>query len=209
MSLELCGGTHVSRTGEIGLVKIVSEGGIAAGVRRIEALTGYASLRRFNEASDMLGRISELLKVSEDMIIERTERLLDDVKEGEREVARLRQRLASGGVDSLISGKIMVDQVPVVAASVDLADQEALRNLADGVREKLGSGIVLLGSRSGEKVLFVATVSQDLVKQGFNAGSIVREAAKVAGGGGGGRPDMAQAGGRGCFQAGRGSQSRC
>lgn len=196
MSLELCGGTHVSRTGEIGLVKIVSEGGIAAGVRRIEAVTGYASLQRFNEATDMLGRISELLKVSEDMIIERTEKLLDDVKEGEREVARLRQRLASGGVDSLISGKIMVDQVPVVAASIDLADQEALRNLADGVREKLGSGIVLLGSRSGEKVLFVATVSQDLVKQGFNAGFIVREAAKVAGGGGGGRPDMAQAGGR-------------
>jgi alanyl-tRNA synthetase len=196
VSLELCGGTHVSRTGKIGLVKIVSEGGIAAGVRRIEAVTGYTSLRRFNEANDMLRDMSELLKVPEDMIIERTERLLDELKEGEREATRLRQRLASGGVDSLISDKIMIGQVPVVAASVDLSDQEALRNLADGVREKLGSGIVLLGSRSGEKILFVATVSRDLVKQGFNAGSIVREAAKVAGGGGGGRPDMAQAGGK-------------
>jgi alanyl-tRNA synthetase len=196
VSLELCGGTHVSRTGKIGLVKIVSEGGIAAGVRRIEAVTGYTSLRRFNEANDMLHDMSELLKVPEDMIIERTERLLDELKEGEREATRLRQRLASGGVDSLISDKIMIGQVPVVAASVDLSDQEALRNLADGVREKLGSGIVLLGSRSGEKILFVATVSRDLVKQGFNAGSIVREAAKVAGGGGGGRPDMAQAGGK-------------
>lgn len=196
VSLELCGGTHVSRTGKIGLVKIVSEGGIAAGVRRIEAVTGYASLRRFNEAKDVLHKISQLLKVTEDMIIERTEKLLDDLKENERETVRLRQRVASGGIDSLVSGKIMIDQVPVVAASVELADQEALRNLADGVREKLGSGIVLLGSRSGEKVLFVATVSRDLVKQGFNAGSIVREAAKVAGGGGGGRPDMAQAGGR-------------
>ena len=196
ISLELCGGTHVSRTGEIGLVKIVSESGIAAGVRRIEAITGYAFLQRFNDMDREFQSLAEILKVPEDMMVERVEKLLDELKEKEREIARLRERLAVGGVDSLVAGRIMVDDIPVVAASVELADPEALRNLADAVRDKLGSGIVLLGSKAEEKVLFVATVSRDLVKQGFNAGSIVREAAKVAGGGGGGRPDMAQAGGR-------------
>ena len=196
ISLELCGGTHVSRTGEIGLVKIVSESGIAAGVRRIEAITGYAFLQRFNDMDREFQSLAEILKVPEDMMVERVEKLLDELKEKEREIARLRERLAVGGVDSLVAGRIMVDDIPVVAAPVELADPEALRNLADAVRDKLGSGIVLLGSKAEEKVLFVATVSRDLVKQGFNAGSIVREAAKVAGGGGGGRPDMAQAGGR-------------
>lgn len=196
ISLELCGGTHVSRTGEIGLVKIVSESGIAAGVRRIEAITGYAFLQRFNDMDREFQSLAEILKVPEDMMVERVEKLLGELKEKEREIARLRERLAVGGVDSLVAGRIMVDDIPVVAASVELADPEALRNLADAVRDKLGSGIVLLGSKAEEKVLFVATVSRDLVKQGFNAGSIVREAAKVAGGGGGGRPDMAQAGGR-------------
>ncbi|HOL51457.1 MAG TPA: alanine--tRNA ligase [Bacillota bacterium] len=196
ISLELCGGTHVSRTGEIGLVKIVSESGIAAGVRRIEAITGYAFLQRFNDMDREFQSLAEILKVPEDMMVERVEKLLGELKEKEREIARLRERLAVGGVDSLVAGRIMVDDIPVVAAPVELADPEALRNLADAVRDKLGSGIVLLGSKAEEKVLFVATVSRDLVKQGFNAGSIVREAAKVAGGGGGGRPDMAQAGGR-------------
>ncbi|MEA4883451.1 MAG: alanine--tRNA ligase [Clostridia bacterium] len=196
VSLELCGGTHVSRTGDIGLVKVVSEGGVAAGVRRIEAVTGFGALAYLNSSRTVVKEIADLLKVPEDAMVGRIDKLLRDLHEQDREISRLRSKLAAGGVDSIVAGRVMIGDIPVVASAVDEMDAEALRGMSDKVREKLGSGVVLLGAASGDKVSFVATVSRDLVARGFNAGAIVREAARAAGGGGGGRPDMAQAGGR-------------
>lgn len=196
VSLELCGGTHVARTGDIGMIKIASEGGIAAGIRRIEAVTGLGALDYVNRVHSVLREAADLLKVPEDSLAHRVERLLHDLHDQEREVQRLTQRLAAGSVDSIIAARAMVGDVAVVAAHVEAIDAEGLRNLADQISGKLGSGVVLLGAVIGDKLGFVASVTRDLVGRGYNAGSIVKEAARVAGGGGGGRPDMAQAGGR-------------
>ncbi len=196
VSMELCGGTHVARTGDIGMIKIVSEGGIAAGVRRIEAVTGFGALDYVSRIHFSLREAADLLKVSEDSLVDRVERLLHDVRDHEREVQRLTQRLAAGSIDSILERRVMVGDVAVVAAPAEVADAEGLRNLADQIMDKLGSGVVLLGAVIGDKLGFVASVTRDLVGRGYNAGSIVKEAARIAGGGGGGRPDMAQAGGR-------------
>jgi len=196
VSLELCGGTHVARTGDIGMIEIVSEGGIAAGVRRIEAVTGLGALDFTNRTRRVLREVADVLKVSEDSVAARVDRLMQDLHDQEREVHRLTQRLAAGSIDSIVAAREMVGHVAMVAAAVEAPDAEGLRNLADQVRDKLGSGIVLLGAVTGDKLGFVACVTRDLVELGYNAGSIVKEAARAAGGGGGGRPDMAQAGGR-------------
>lgn len=196
VSLELCGGTHVARTGDIGMIKIVSEGGIAAGVRRIEAVTGLGALDFVNRTRRVLHEAADILKTSEDSLAARIDRLMQDLHDQEREVHRLTQRLAAGSVDSIVAAREMVGDIAVVAAPVEAPDAESLRNLADQIRDKLGSGIVLLGAVTGDKLGFVACVTRDLVELGYNAGAIVKEAARAAGGGGGGRPDMAQAGGR-------------
>lgn len=196
VSLELCGGTHVARTGDIGMIKIVSEGGIAAGVRRIEAVTGLGTLGYANRTRSALREVADILKVPEDSLAARVDRLMQDLHDQEREVHRLTQRLAAGSIDSVVAAREMVGEVAVVAAAVEAADAESLRNLADQIRDRLGSGIVLLGAVTGDKLGFVACVTRDLVELGYNAGAIVKEAARAAGGGGGGRPDMAQAGGR-------------
>ena len=196
VSLELCGGTHVARTGDIGMIKVVSEGGIAAGVRRIEAVTGLGALDYANRTRAALREVAEILKVSEDSVAVRVDKLIQDLHDEEREVHRLTSRLAAGSVDSIVAGREMVGGVAVVASPVEAPDAESLRNLADQIRDRLGSGIVLLGAVTGDKLGFVACVTRDLVELGYNAGAIVKEAARAAGGGGGGRPDMAQAGGR-------------
>jgi len=196
VSLELCGGTHVARTGDIGMIKIVSEGGIAAGVRRIEAVAGLGALDFVNRTRRTLREVADVLKVSEGSVADRVDRLMQDLHDQEREVHRLTQRLAAGSVDSVVAAREMVGDVAVVAAPVEAPDPESLRSLADQIRDRLGSGIVLLGAVTGDKLGFVACVTRDLVELGYNAGAIVREAARAAGGGGGGRPDMAQAGGR-------------
>jgi alanyl-tRNA synthetase len=196
VSLELCGGTHAARTGDIGMIKIVSEGGIAAGVRRIEAVTGLGALDYVNRTRSALHEVADILKVSEDSVSARVDRLMQDLHDKEREVHRLTQRLAAGSIDSIVAAREMVGGVAMVAAPVEAPDAEGLRNLADQIRDKLGSGIVLLGAVTGDKLGFVACVTRDLVELGYNAGAIVKEAARAAGGGGGGRPDMAQAGGR-------------
>ena len=196
VSLELCGGTHVARTGDIGMIKIVSEGGIAAGVRRIEAVTGLGALDFVTRTRRVLHEAADILKTSEDSLAARIDRLVQDLHDQEREVHRLTQRLAAGSVDSIVAAREMVGDIAVVAAPVEAPDAEGLRNLADQIRDRLGSGIVLLGAVTGDKLGFVACVTRDLVERGYNAGAIVKEAARAAGGGGGGRPDMAQAGGR-------------
>ncbi len=196
VSLELCGGTHVRRTGDIGLVKIAAEAGIAAGVRRIEAVTGMGALEYLRRSRNIIDRLADTLKSSDDELAARVERLQAELHADEKEIARLRARLAQGNLDSLVAEASSVGGVRVVAAEVEAVDVDGLRNMADMVRDKLGSGIVLLAAGIGGKASFVATVARDLVARGYNAGAIVKQAATAAGGGGGGRADMAQAGGK-------------
>ncbi|UNC92592.1 alanine--tRNA ligase [Candidatus Contubernalis alkaliaceticus] len=195
-SLELCGGTHVKHTGDIGLFKILSESGIGTGLRRIEALSGPGAYHYLSEKEEILTRGSVALKTKEENFLPRLETLIQSYNEMVKENQNLRSKLASQKVDELLDKAVQVKGVPVLAAQVNVTEMEQLRSMADQLKDKMGSGVVVLGSVKGEKVLLVAAVTADLVKKGLHAGKIVGEAAKQTGGGGGGRPDMAQAGGK-------------
>ncbi|SKA04603.1 alanine--tRNA ligase [Selenihalanaerobacter shriftii] len=194
-SLELCGGTHVAATGEISLCKIVNESGIAAGVRRIEAVTGEYAIDYINHRENILKEVATKLKTNPDNLIERTEKLQTEIKELEGEITALKDKLANSQVDDLISNQEEINDINVILEKVEGMDADGLRTMGDNMKTEIESGVILLASNLGEKVLFVSIVTQDLVNQGFNAGQIIGEVARVAGGGGGGRPDMAQAGG--------------
>lgn len=195
-SKELCGGTHVQQTGEIGLFKIVSEGAVAAGVRRIEALTGKAAMKYVADEGAKLRSIAEQLQVSPSEAPQKLEKLLLHVKQLEKELSSLQEKLAASLASELVERAEVVGDLKVLVTEVKAQDPNALRTLGDKLKSKLGPGVMVLGAKAGEKVLFLAMVSPEGVKRGIHAGDIVRQAAKVAGGGGGGRPDMAQAGGR-------------
>ena len=195
-SKELCGGTHVGRTGEIGPFKIVMDGGIASGVRRIECLTGENALRYLSAGLDLLDRVAEALKSDREGVLARIEKMQSAIKESDKALAKVRQEQAFSNIDALIGSSEAVDGSRLLAARFDGMDATDLRNLTDRIKSKLGSGVVLLGSVSGEKPVFIAAVTQDLVDRGLKAGDLAREMAKVAGGGGGGKADMAQAGGK-------------
>lgn len=194
-SMELCGGTHVEATGDIGAFKITSESGIAAGVRRIEAVTGEFALDYFNNKLDILNRTAARLKTDADNVYHRVEQLLDRNKELEKELERLKQKLAGSKKDDLIDQLKEVGGVNVLTAELSELDSQGLRNLTDQIKDKIDSAVIVLASRGENKVVFVASVTDDLVEKGFNAGQIISKVAQIAGGGGGGRPDMAQAGG--------------
>ncbi len=193
-SLELCGGTHTRFTGEIGLFKIVSESGIGTGLRRIEAFTGPGAFYYLNQKEENLKRIARELKTEEDKVISRLESFLNSYRELEKENQRMQQKLASSEVSSLLEEVVEIEGVKVLASQVESSDMEGLRSMVDHLRNKLNSGVVVLGSAVDSKVLLVAMVTKDLTEKGLHAGKIIGEVAKVAGGGGGGRPDMAQAG---------------
>lgn len=195
-SNELCGGTHVGFTGEIGLLKITGESGIGAGLRRIEAVAGRAALDYFRESLKELENIVSLLKVSTDQAPGRIQELQEELRELRRENQRYADRLAARETQSLLDRVNRDGDLNLLSARVQAESMEALRNMADHLKQALGSGIIVLGSTAGGKVQLVATVTEDLVKEGYHAGNILREAAAITGGGGGGRPDMAQAGGR-------------
>ena len=195
-SIELCGGTHLSSTAQAGLVKILGESGVAAGVRRIEALTGESAIAYFNEKEELLNDISQALKSSPQDTLRKVEALNAELKSSEKEIERLRNKLVSGSMDDILAKAVDFKGVKAVAARFDQLDMEALRNTGDMLKNRLGSGVVVLASGYGDKVSFVAMASKDAVDRGVHCGNIVREAAKAAGGGGGGRPDMAQAGGK-------------
>jgi alanyl-tRNA synthetase len=195
ISMELCGGTHVAATGEIGLCKLLSESSIAAGIRRIEAVTGEAALQYIHQEEQRLRKASLLLKASSADFVPKVEKLLTTSKEYEKEIDRLKMQLANLQVDSLIEQAREINGVKVAAARVEHLDAKALRNFADVVRDKLRSGIVVLGTVSDDRVSLVATVTKDLTKT-YHAGNILKEVAAIVGGSGGGRPDMAQAGGK-------------
>jgi alanyl-tRNA synthetase len=193
-SKELCGGTHVGRTGDIGLFKIVSEGGVAAGVRRVEAVTGENALRYAQEQERRVQGISALLKVQPDEVAERVSGILDNVRALEKELARLKSKLAASQGDDLVSQAVDVKGVKVLAAMLDGADVPTLRETMDKLKDKLKSAAIVLASASDGKVSLIAGVTADQTAR-VKAGELVNFVAQQVGGKGGGRPDMAQAGG--------------
>jgi alanyl-tRNA synthetase len=195
-SRELCGGTHLPSSAAIGGFAIVSEGSIGAGLRRIEAVTGKEAQDLALAQRDLLGHAADLMKCPPDGVAERIRALQSELRSAQREIERLQQKSAGALVDDLANQAVDVDGVRVVAARVEAVRSGALRNLADQIRDGLGSGIVVLGCAHEGRVQFVSAVSADLTDAGFHAGRLVGEVAKVAGGGGGGRPDFAQAGGK-------------
>ena len=194
-SVELCGGTHVRRTGDIGLFKITSESGVAAGIRRIEAVTGADALQYVRNEEASLQVVARRLKSNPDQVITKVDQLIRQNRELEKELDQLKARLATTKGDDLQKQVVEVDGVKVLAAQVDGADAKSLREMLDRLKDKLGSAVIVLASIEGEKVNLIAGVTKDLVSR-FHAGKLVGELASQVGGKGGGRPDMAQAGGR-------------
>jgi alanyl-tRNA synthetase len=195
-SIEFCGGTHLRNTAQAGLVKILGESGVAAGVRRLEALTGEAAIAYYAEKENMLNEVSQALKASPQDSLKKVESLGQELKNAEKEIEQLRNKLVSGEAESVLSNAADVKGVKVVTARFDTLDMEGLRNTGDMLKNKLGSGVIVLGSGYGDKVSFVVTATKDVLAKGIHSGNIIKEVAKTAGGGGGGRPDMAQAGGK-------------
>jgi alanyl-tRNA synthetase len=194
MSMELCGGTHVTRTGDIGLLKVVHESAIAAGVRRIEAVTGKEALLHVQKAEEELKKAAGLFKANPLELVDRTDKLFKHTKELEKEIEALKGKLASKDSGDLLSQAREIGGVKVLAAEVSIADVKTLRDFGDKLRDKMASGIILLGSKAGEKALLLCMVTKDLTGK-YSAGNIIKELAPLVGGSGGGRPDMAQAGG--------------
>jgi len=194
-SKELCGGTHVRRTGEIGLIKIVSETSVAAGTRRIEGLTGQGLLDYLRRTSQSLTELSEALRAKPDELVEAVEKLAESEKKLRKQLEAQQLKRAAGQTGDLVAGAKEVKGVRVVSARVEALDRPALRQMVDGLRAKLGSGVVVLGSVSDSKVALVAAVTKDLTNR-LDAGKIVKEAAAIIEGTGGGRKDLAEAGGK-------------
>jgi alanyl-tRNA synthetase len=193
-SKELCGGTHTERTGDIGLFKIISEGSVAAGVRRIEALTGNAALAHVQETSQTVNALAQMLKTKPEELTERFKKTLAQLKTLEKDLAAAKGKRAAQTSDQLLSEAKTVDGVSVLAQEVSVDSPAALRDLADHLKAKMKSGILVLGSRTADKVMLITLVTKDHLDR-YHAGDIVKQVAGVVGGGGGGRPDMAQAGG--------------
>ncbi|MGD0946503.1 MAG: alanine--tRNA ligase [Candidatus Binatia bacterium] len=194
-SIELCGGTHAERTGDIGVFKLRAETGVAAGVRRVEALSGEGALRWLRGREQQLRAIGELLHGSEEDVAVRVGRLVAQQRELERQLKQLQSKLAGSQSDDLLRQARQVDGVTVLAAEVEGADDRGLRDLADRLREQIGSGVIVLGTTRGERALLLAAVTRDLTKR-YHAGEIIKRIAPLVGGGGGGKPDLAQAGGK-------------
>lgn len=195
-SIELCGGCHVRNTAEIGLFKIVSESGIGSGVRRIEAVSGRSAYLYLDGQLQLLREAAAMLKSNVPDVPKRVEAMLGQIKELGRENESLRGKLSAIEAGSLTDSAKQVGGVTLLAAKVDAGDMDSLRTIVDQMKVKLGSAVIVVGAVSDGKVNLVAAVTPDLVQQGFHAGKLVKEAASRCGGGGGGRPDMAQAGGK-------------
>jgi len=193
-SVELCGGTHVDRTGDIGLFRIVAEGGVAAGVRRIEAVTGEGALAAVAAVDATVAEACDVLKATPANLAERAAALRSEARELEKAVARLKQKLASAAGGDLTSNAVEVDGVKVLAANVEGADAKSLRDTLDQCKNKLGSAVILLSAVNDGKIALAAGVTADLTDR-VKAGDLMREFAGRLGGKGGGRPDMAQGGG--------------
>lgn len=195
-SIELCGGCHVYNTAEIGLFKIIAESGIGAGTRRIEAVTGKGAYEYMNGKEVLLNQAADLLKTKPHTVPERIEGLYQEMKEVQREKESLSAKLSNLEASSILDQFEEVEGVSLLAKQVDVSDMNALRNMLDDLKQKVSSGIILLASVNNGKVQLVSGITKDLMDQGYHAGHLIKEVATRCGGGGGGRPDMAQAGGK-------------
>lgn len=193
-SVELCGGIHAKRTGDIGLLKIISEGGVASGVRRIEAVTGAAALAYLNGAEEQLKEAAQLVKGSRENLLDKLSAVIERNRQLEKQLEQLQAKAASAAGDDLSASAVDVKGVKVLAARLDGQDAKALLALVDQLKNKLGRAVILLGSVHEDKVVLVAGVTKDLTGQ-LKAGDLMKQAAAAVGGKGGGRPDMAQGGG--------------
>jgi alanyl-tRNA synthetase len=193
-SKELCGGTHVHRVGDIGVVKIVREESVAAGVRRIEAVTGIGAVEHYQHQANVLASVAKQLNVGEDAVLATVEKLTQTTKQLEKQLADQRRKGALNQVDELAAQAKTIRGTKVVVAQVEGVDREALRQLVDSLRQKLGSGVVVLGQAEDGKVALIAGVTKDLIAK-VNAGKVIQTLAKQVNGRGGGRPDLAEGGG--------------
>jgi alanyl-tRNA synthetase len=194
VSMELCGGTHTRRTGDVGLFKIVSESAVGANVRRIEALTGKAALEYVQNQEFEFREASALLKTSPEQLRDRIDKLLKEQRQRDREIETLKSRLLSAQSEDLLSGVKEIKGARVLVREVQADSPKDLRDFADRFKEKLDSGIIVLGARKDDKAMLLCMVTKDLVNR-FKAGEIISRLSEMLGGKGGGRPDMAQGGG--------------
>ncbi|MDY2819976.1 MAG: DHHA1 domain-containing protein, partial [Hominisplanchenecus sp.] len=195
-SKELCGGTHVANTGVISAFKIVSEAGIAAGVRRIEALTGEGVFAYYRDVEARLAQAAAMLKSGTHEVCDKIAHLQAEIKTLQSENESLKSKLAQGALGNVMDKVTEVKGVKLLATSVEDVDMNGLRELGDQLKEKLGDGVIVLASNNGGKVCLMAMVTDGAQKKGAHAGNLVKGMAQIVGGGGGGRPNMAQAGGK-------------
>ncbi|HSB34729.1 MAG TPA: DHHA1 domain-containing protein, partial [Nitrospirota bacterium] len=195
VSKELCGGTHTKASGDIGLFKIISETGIAAGVRRLEILAGRRAYQEVRKEEQSLREIAQMLKASDPDITGRVERLMNQLRETEKELDRLKHKMQSSQAGDIIAEAKDVAGVKVLVKRADGMDPKDLRDFGDKLRDRLGSGILALGSAKDDKVSLIVMVTKDLTRR-FHAGNIIKQMAPILGGTGGGKPDLAQSGGK-------------
>lgn len=195
-SIELCGGTHLKNSAQAGSFKIISETGVAAGVRRIEALTGYGVLNYYETQDEIMNRVKNIVKANGSAMTQKVISIVDENKKLTKEIEALKAKLAGGVVDEFIAGKENINGVDCVCAAVKDADMESLKNMGDDIKARFDKCVVVLASAVGGKVGLVAMANDSAVKAGIHCGNIIKAAAAVCGGGGGGRPNMAQAGGK-------------
>jgi alanyl-tRNA synthetase len=194
VSMELCGGTHVRTTGQIGLFRIVSESGVAAGVRRVEAVTGPQAYARATQDRESLRGLASLLRTREENVVPRAAALVEESREIARQLERARAEGGGDRLGDLLDRATAVGGARVIASPVVVSDPEEARSIGDRLRERLGSGVAVLAASAGEKTSLFAVVTDDLIERGVRADQVIREVAALAGGKGGGRPHMAQAG---------------
>ncbi|MDD4237989.1 MAG: alanine--tRNA ligase [Desulfotomaculaceae bacterium] len=195
-SMELCGGTHLHSTAEVGLFKLVGESSVGAGLRRVEAVTGEGALHYVNDKEEQLAAVAGLVKAAPNELVHRVENLVHTLKQLENESEALQAKLARYQVQDLLSCTREIKGIKVLAAQTAAPDIDSLRGMVDLLRDRLGSGVIVLGNIMGDRVSLVVAVTKDLLNSGLHAGKLIKEIASVVGGSGGGRPDMAQAGGK-------------
>ncbi len=195
-SMELCGGTHVSNTSNIGMLKIIGESGIAAGVRRIEAITGMEVYDYLINIEENIDRVSHVLKAKRNNIYERSLAIIEDLKKKKKEIGKLENKLSKDLAKDIIESAITIGGVRIMTYRTDSMDINALRGLGDEIKNRIDSGVIVLASTANDKLTFTSMVTKDLISKGIKAGNIIKEVAQMTGGNGGGRADMAQAGGK-------------
>jgi alanyl-tRNA synthetase len=194
ISTELCGGTHVRHTGDIGLFRIIGETGVAAGVRRVEAVTGSVAYRRAVQREELLHEAAAAVKTTPDTLLRRLEQLLDENRELKRQLEKARQSGGGDAIAQLLASAELVDGAKVIAREIEVESADELRAIGDRLREQLGTGAAIIAARAGERIALIGVVTDDMISRGVRADALIREIAKATGGSGGGRPHMAQGG---------------